>query len=65
MAFDLVLKVGQSSTAAIVPLEADGAVTPGAVVTAQVYPSPTRAFPSSSTQMEPPPSPALAPRRAR
>jgi hypothetical protein len=37
MAFNLVLTVGQSSTATIVPLEADGAVTPGAAVTAQTF----------------------------
>ena len=38
MAFSVVLTVGQSTTATIVPLEADGTtVTPGAVVSAQTF----------------------------
>lgn len=38
MAFEVTLKVGQSTTVTIVPLEADGVtITPGAVVSAQTF----------------------------
>lgn len=38
MAFSVVLTVGQSTVATIVPLEADGTtITPGAVVSAQAF----------------------------